>query len=1545
MKRTRKKKAIAILMVVLILAALVAIATPFALSMGLHERKARIFRDTVRARLAAEGAVAHAIAVLRRTEDYAEETRRWGPPWTTPDYDTEEEFRVDFEFADRGSSRARARLKKAGITFDDPRGAIWSVRVEDEQGKINILSAPPEVLGGLIASGTLSRDLTPGEGRLLLDDASDFFTDGDPKTVDGELKIGSERLSYRLVNGDSIEGLRRNLNNLDRVRTYRAGARVWAAEAEDIGEAARRGQLRTLHDLKRYLGPERFERIAPYVTTNSYRESSTGWLRREEVLGGLSSDSYTVTVRDAEGLGPGTRVRFVVETKPREAVYRVRRTRQSGERWRVTLEQQVGFGRLENETVYIEGEQRHPVNVNTAPLAVLRAVFAGVAPSKGRGLTREEAMELAEHVHAYVRGEVPGGKPLASAADVEAMLKSARENKVIGEGLSWRKLKALVENATVANSPRLGRSTLPFCSKSFGNFTIEAAALMNTRAGEESARYVMRELVSLPVSSRGRRTISSQKNFDEQMKRLIGRKVVTWPFVEPPTGESDLRRYTQGLDPRTGSDPYGSIRLATGKCADDGRVDHFEPGRRTFSGSVELTPDGADLKGGSVGTSGSSVFKLNDDQWRPVLLETWVKPDSASFTLFSALEDPTKPRNGLELKYENGEFVLTLADSCLDQGQDAWDGPARYTFLTDEITLGDWYHVALHVSGTGPHDATLCIDGRPVIDGVGADEVTYEPSARFGQFSPANKLDGCDLLVDDAKCFPKDGGAVLIDAEVVEYEKRAGNTLTGCRRASRYTRAADHAADSLVIPYGYSVEIGEKIVSGEAVVGDGGIDGNGSTRLLTKGLASGGYELLIDPDNFEVEEGDRLQSSGFLWLLGDAWKGSDRKRGYGRYVYYGKRNGNKVELVEWDVYPTLNLAAGYYYYARNNVTVQQISISAKGLEMFKFPQTDTSDSSGGATYLCMKMDDQDEVEWVRREYLDGRIGPGGTRYMMGWMPLDDPETVWAPRRDWKQWRGRLGTDPKDEGGDPKDNIPGYKQIPAGTKIYPVFRLKGPQCGDEGTRHHDVNGQETVTLCKSSDPLQAETRGISHASAHEYFTTGSKGARPWHHRTAYRVSLDRPVDNEYKAGEARLMRFPSGEMPRGTLNRLTVGPLRGSVDEIRCTSSRTKGTSSRNVYLFRRPAALALPDFDLNAPPIAPLPSDATSIGVTAEIVMAGDNTPVDTGSWRGRTVDAEANNNEIPDSGVVRIDDELIYYDSRGGADPIVLSWGKMQADKDKYCPWVKMVAKPCEDSCKRRLKVVTLDNCVRGILGTTAAKHLPGARVSFLEGLSLSRVRSPDVDKVPLTSAAGFPEEGYAVNRPAVGGGRSSFFSGEIFGWTRKRGDTLEGVQHLHGRFGTRESDIRDGDLVQLLPFRYWSRHVQGHDGSELAYFQTSISARAARWHSIEWAEDQFDNIPVDGMEIRLAVRFDGKPGWEERPSNRPGGLWEFRGAGRHAFSAGGGSALSADSIDVRVYFSYKSGAWAEGSNEWKRTLRLKNLTVTFGSPLVVRKVDLLDY
>jgi hypothetical protein len=1503
------------LMVVLVLAALVAIATPFALSMGLHERKARSFRDTTRARLAAEGAVARAISTLRRTEDHAERARRYGPPWVTPDYDTEDEFRVDFEKFDAAAVR---RLTKAGIRFDDPRGAVWSARVEDEQGKINVLSAPPEVIGCLVASGTLARDLAPGDRGMLLEEAGEFFTDGDKKTVDGAVKIDRERIDYTAVDGNMIGGLRRGLPDDQEPPTYRAGTLIYAAEADDIVDAARGGGLRTLHDMKAYVGPEPFERVSRLVTTNSFRESSTGWFRREEVVSGLGVHSDTVTVREAHGLGPCTRVRFVVSKAVRPKVYRVAGAVKRGERWHVKLDREIGFDRPPDSTVYLEAEQRHPVNVNTAPIEVLAAVFTGVAMRGAGGVTREEAKELALYVHDYVRRGTPGGKPLASEADVKAMFNSASGSGAVRAELTPRKVQALVENATVTNSPELGRSTLPFCFKAYGNFTIEAAALVNTRAGRESSRYVVRQLVTLPVASGGCWTLSSQKDFDEQMKRLTGRKVVTWPLVEPPTSDSGLKRYTAGLDPRTGRDRGGYVRPDTGRCPDDGLVDHFQPGGGSFRGSRELTPDGAVLKGGSVSADGSKVFALDrNGACRPAYIEAWVRPETRAgpLTVFSAFAGAGGLRDGFDLRYQRDMLVLRVSDACLGQNDDAswdgraWMGPARYEFSLSGGALepGDWYHVAAQVTGTGPNDATLWIDGRPVAGNLQADNVEYRPGTRLvaaldGTDSIADSmLNGSDVVVDSTRDFPKDG-AILVDGEVIEYSGKDGTSFKGCRRARRYTNLASHAAGTVAIPYGYSVPLARKFVAGNATIASDLAGGKRiESRLPEKEITLPGpppldtFDLLEeDATVIPVEDAGVFQSSGYAVIRGrtnpeddpDPTKRSQEH--YSELIYFGaaSRTGNELRrcvrrhsLGGTSDGERMNVI-GREFLLDGEATVTQISIAVTGFKASDYQPVPGYWDPGHYTneharynYACIKSPGAGRVEWIRLEYVDEKTKPQ-VQYLLG--AYEQGRTIFRARVDDGQtpmdpWRGRLGTEVLTD------------TVPDGAKLLPILRLLGPQCGHRGSfRALDL---PRVTLLDSG--------GVVDRALH--VTHGATS-----HGSVFRVSLDDFVTRDLAAGSGRLLKFPSGEMPRQVPGRLSIGPIDGTVDEVRALSF-----DLRPFRVARGAAVTAAAD----------------EIVVSREWAMDGANRP-----FSDRPDDRRP-----PDRGVVRIDDELVYYGQRQGAGAVTVAWGHEQRDKDK--------------GARTGVPAWTLAGCARGILGTQSASHADGARVTFLPGFSVSHISEFEDDRIKLASSAGFPEEGYAVIRPTGPGRRSSYFSSdEIVGWTRKSGEWLEGMEFLRGRFGTKDREIRTGYLAQRLPFRYWSRYVPDHDGSELAYFQTSVNARGAHWRSIEWAENDFHGKPVNGMEIRVVCRFEGKPGWETRPSNRPGGLWELKGAGTHTLGSRG-APLVADSMEVRVYFSYTRGVWAAGSSEWKRTLGLDNLTVTFGSPLVVRKVDLLDY
>src|SRR5207237_1109835 len=58
------------------------------------------------------------------------------------------------------------------------KGLLWSSKVEDEQGKLNVNNAPPQVIGNLIASALLSDGIKRGDTQLPVDDASMFNRNG-----------------------------------------------------------------------------------------------------------------------------------------------------------------------------------------------------------------------------------------------------------------------------------------------------------------------------------------------------------------------------------------------------------------------------------------------------------------------------------------------------------------------------------------------------------------------------------------------------------------------------------------------------------------------------------------------------------------------------------------------------------------------------------------------------------------------------------------------------------------------------------------------------------------------------------------------------------------------------------------------------------------------------------------------------------------------------------------------------------------------------------------------------------------------------------------------------------------------------------------------------------------------------------------------------------------------------------------------------------------------------------------------------------------------
>ncbi len=179
----------ALLMVILVLSALAAIGTPFVISMKLQEKGAARSLAQQRASLAAQSARSHALSKLFDTH-HSRERDRWRPGTEAPDLiDGLDELKVDFPATITSVPVVGTAPEVFQMRGDS--AVILDARVTDEQGKININSAMPNLIGNMLAGSHLSEAISyeTDIGELPLDDTSSFPADDDPETVDGVVVI------------------------------------------------------------------------------------------------------------------------------------------------------------------------------------------------------------------------------------------------------------------------------------------------------------------------------------------------------------------------------------------------------------------------------------------------------------------------------------------------------------------------------------------------------------------------------------------------------------------------------------------------------------------------------------------------------------------------------------------------------------------------------------------------------------------------------------------------------------------------------------------------------------------------------------------------------------------------------------------------------------------------------------------------------------------------------------------------------------------------------------------------------------------------------------------------------------------------------------------------------------------------------------------------------------------------------------------------------------------------------------------------------------
>lgn len=557
----RRSEGVALITVLAVFAALLLVATPFALSMRSHYDTAVTRSESVRAVRDAESALAFAKASLLST---------CGDLDKTPDYDTIDEIAVDL-----------ARLEgPLGSSVRDPQGRLWSVRVEDEQGRINVNSASPFLLGNLIAASRLAAEIDEAADKIVLAEAASFPPEGGAVWVEGEV------IRYGRVAGSSLVDCSRGAEGGSPPRAHSKDAAVVDARAVRVAEARFRlkpGEYATFPNVEALksisdLGDVRFlpgelERIAPLLTAFSARPVEGAFWNPQEIRSaGTGTDGRTVIdVANGRFVNPGTLVRLDVAGEPsRYAIVGstsagagddlfaadVRRLTSNGVlggarvRFAATLVSSGSAGESPAVTFEIAGddlgrsdrvtlsadlgleigpgdvvdavlwtEARHPVNVNTASPEVLSALLTGLRlAGREDSVTRAEAAAVAARIRSA---------PVKSHED---LLREVLEKALEAQEISDDDVAAIYLNALNSNDAGLAFSTAPFCFRSFDVFRVEATAIRNTAAGAEAGRRTLREVVRLGAPGERVITLESQADFEEPINwSRTGRFMATGP--------------------------------------------------------------------------------------------------------------------------------------------------------------------------------------------------------------------------------------------------------------------------------------------------------------------------------------------------------------------------------------------------------------------------------------------------------------------------------------------------------------------------------------------------------------------------------------------------------------------------------------------------------------------------------------------------------------------------------------------------------------------------------------------------------------------------------------------------------------------------------------------------------------------------------------------------------------------------------------------------------------------------------------------------------
>lgn len=834
--RVAGDRGIALVAVVVVLLALIAIATPFSLSMRNQARTAEV--QTTQA--LAEKSVATALSMAEK--QLAQTDPEVDP---TPYADDERELLVDL--ADLAENFA--------TDPSDPRGSIWSARAEDEQGKVDVNKAAPTLLGNLLGATMLRQELEGGESLEVAVESTRGFPDEGVVWIEGELILYRNKTEVAFT--DVTRGATTSVLFSRPPATHSMGAVVIDYRAilvavfpykvsELPGEFVGFPGVRAI----KQIGDFGEVSIAADLLDGIEGDLTAYAVRRGQAFGGgarlvlppqVDDKGPYLVVQGGRNLGAGTVVR-IRDDGFEDVEYNLVATAQEvgADRFRLNLQEPV-TGNFDPDESVVEGLIRAPVNINTCSPRVLEALLRGVRIGTFSAIDARKAKAIADKV---LKARPIQGEP-ALAEILRGMEESGELNK------ANREFDAILTNASYAGDVDLGFGTAPFSYTTEGVVVIEAAASENLPLGREASRLFARTTVEVRPPGERLTLFATQTDFHDAARlSRTGRYWTTYPndlldfdrYNQPPQpvrSYVDWKRYPSMETVEEAFAKLAPVRIdgyRGPEALGSKRVIHFdEPqqGDRPWDSDNQDGWETGERGVISLPVGGFPVDMLDQRGYpRPLAISGWFtfQGGSGEAVLFDTGEEDV--RNRIFTTFDGTALTFHVADASLpDIGSGG--GPLqmaqiRYKFddgLTFEQDVA--YHFTFYARGTKPSDLALFVDGTPRGERAFQTRLASQLSAAAGP-SPFSNIPGYNpganatIAVENAEDFPPQG-VVRIGNELIEYTSRSAaalivqpqqsNPFGG--RSQRGSNTQSHDESEAVELYGYAAALtSERIPTG-----------------------------------------------------------------------------------------------------------------------------------------------------------------------------------------------------------------------------------------------------------------------------------------------------------------------------------------------------------------------------------------------------------------------------------------------------------------------------------------------------------------------------------------------------------------------------------------------------------------------------------------------------------------------------------------------------------------------------------------------------------